>query len=76
MPTLFKRSNGIYYSIVTDPSGQRKWLSTGKRTKGSALETLRTRPTAVPIPIPRKILSEFRDEFLEYARQLYTPGES
>jgi integrase len=74
MPTLFKRSNGIYYSIVTDPSGQRKWHSTGKRTKGAALESLRTRPTVVLVSIPRKNLSDFRDKFLEYARQLYTPG--
>ena len=37
MPTLFKRSNGVYYSIEKDPSGRRKWQSTGQRTKRLAL---------------------------------------
>ena len=39
MPTLFKRSNGIYY-ISFEEGGKRKWKSTGERQKPAALRVL------------------------------------
>jgi len=74
MPTLFKRSNGVYYSIEKDPSGRRKWQSTGQRTKRLALQNLSSIPQEQPSTNPRKTLQEFRSEFTEYGRQMHTPG--
>jgi hypothetical protein len=74
MPTLFKRYNGIYYSILTDQSGRRKWQSTGQRTKRLALRNLSSTPQELPPIEPQKTLQEFRGEFMEYARQMHTPG--
>ena len=39
MPTLFKRSNRIYY-IAYQEDGKRKWKSTGQENKGAALREL------------------------------------
>jgi hypothetical protein len=31
MPTLFKRSNGIFYIVTDGKNGRRRWISTGDR---------------------------------------------
>jgi hypothetical protein len=62
MPTLFKRSNGIYYAISTDENGRRRWISTHQRLKSLALKSLVTLSTP-PRPVHQKKLSEFLDEF-------------
>jgi integrase len=47
MASIFRRSNGIYY-IVTWEKGRRIWRSTGARTYGDAIESLRTnRPCVI-----------------------------
>ena len=40
MPTVFRRSDGIYYALVNDPDGHRKWVSTRSRSKPEALKKL------------------------------------
>ncbi len=40
MPTLFKRSNGIYYVVFETADGKRKWKSTGKTHKRDAIHAL------------------------------------
>ena len=37
MPSLFKCSNGIYYAILSNELGQRKWVSTEEREEGVLL---------------------------------------
>jgi hypothetical protein len=38
MPTVFRRSNGIYYALFTVSDGHRKNVSTRSRSKLEALE--------------------------------------
>lgn len=67
MPTLIKRSNGIYYVILTDDHGRRKWISTGERKQSLALnklDHLALRDTAVE---KRLTLEEFYREFIAYS---------
>lgn len=81
MPTIFRRSNGIYYILFRE--GQRtRWLSTGKKLKSEALHVLvsqeaeRTRPPQVEKPEAQKPSNTFRafiDEFLIYAQANYSP---
>ena len=39
MPTLYKRSNGIYH-ILSEDGGKRRWKTTGEKRKQEALEAL------------------------------------
>lgn len=41
MPTLFKRSNEIYYALFTNGNGSRKWKSMGEKQKSLALKKLK-----------------------------------
>ena len=43
MPTLLKRSNGIYYYVQKDDAGHRRWISTGQQTHQEALKAIRER---------------------------------
>ena len=73
MPTLLKRSNGIYYVVSTDPDGRRKWASTGQRLKSTAMRALiedSPRPKKTPTGMP---VEEFFKSFLEYGRNVYSP---
>jgi integrase len=90
MATLLKRSNGFYYIVSTDETGRRRWKSTGERTKGLALHKLtsiRVQPernyseashlVRPPENQPtKKTIEEFQKEFMDYARQVYTPGNT
>ena len=73
MPTLLKRSNGIYYVVSTDPEGHRKWVSTGQRLKSSAMKAL-TEGNPRPQKPPRgKPVEEFFKDFLVYGENVYSP---
>ena len=73
MPTLLKRSNGIYYVVSTDPDGRRKWVSTGQRLKSSAMRAL-TEDNPRPKKTPKgKPVDEFFKDFLEYGQNVYSP---
>ena len=70
MPTLFKRSNGVWY-ILYNEGGRTRWKSTGASLKTDALkkltefnELLRSKPKP-------KTLSQFIMEFLSYAKATY-----
>jgi integrase len=73
MATLYRRSNGIYYSISYF-HGRQIWRSTGARSKKQAQKVLagkaRSRKTA-----PSEItLSGFTSQFLHYAQTNCSPG--
>ena len=72
MPTFFKRSNGIYYAILSDEAGRRKWISTGERKRNLALAKISNlQPDLPPQPKAPK-LSEFYREFKEFADTVYS----
>jgi len=75
MASLFRRSNGIYY-LVTIVNGKQVWRSTGCKTKAQALKWLSGSEQQIPFeePIPTGILlSEFRTQFLQYAKSNLSP---
>ena len=68
MPTFFKRSNGIYYAILSDEAGRR----TGERKRNLALAKISNlQPDLPPQPKAPK-LSEFYREFKEFADTVYS----
>lgn len=74
MPTLFKRSNGVYYFVTYTRDGRRQWISTGERQKSDALRKL---PAIDHQDIRKKRprrLSTYIQEFLLFAASLYSPG--
>jgi integrase len=72
MPALFKRSNGVYYAILTDGDGRRRWTSTGERTKSLALKHLIDLRQKSDDTRRRLMFKEFVQEFLEYARGVFS----
>lgn len=73
MPSLFKRSNGIYYfSYHVD--GRRRWKSTGARHKRQAVEAMFNFEEPIAQPVNPISLSEFITEFLSSATTNYSPG--
>ncbi|MCX6132599.1 MAG: site-specific integrase [Ignavibacteriales bacterium] len=74
MPTLFKRSNGIFYIVTDGKNGRRRWISTGERTRARAskhLETFEDKPRQANQP---KRLSTFISEFLSRVSSFYSTG--
>ena len=72
MPTLFKRSNGIYYAILSDEPGRRKWISTGERRRNLALKKITATPCQPQQQASTPRLSEFYREFSEFAHTVYS----
>jgi integrase len=73
MPTLLKRSNGVYYVVSTDHEGRRKWVSTGQRLKSSAIRALAEKAPRSP-KVPKSLpIEEFFRDFLEYGQNVYSP---
>jgi integrase len=68
MPTLFKRSNGVYYAIVAEANGCRKWRSTHSRVKSEALRNLINLAAQNPSDSPRHKLAEFIPELLDFVK--------
>jgi len=73
-PTLFERSNGIWY-IVTTIEGRRAWKSTGAFRKANAFRALRSTDTVPKKPTekPPKTFDGFLKEYLEYLRVSHQP---
>ncbi len=72
MPTLFKRSNGIYY-ISFQEEGKRKWRSTGQRYKPAALKELFAFEKLRITHKPKTTLQAFAKDFLAYAETSFSP---
>ncbi|MBM2840934.1 MAG: hypothetical protein HW412_1462 [Bacteroidetes bacterium] len=72
MPTLFKRSNGIYYAIPPDASGRRKWVSTGERRRNLALKKISILQPELSQQTKSSRLSEFYREFVEFTGTVYS----
>ena len=58
MPTLFKRSNGIDYAILSDEPGRRKWVSTGERRSEFAEAELRDMIAFYKTPTGQKAIAK------------------
>ena len=71
MPTLFKRSSGIYY-ISFEEEGRRKWKSTGKTRKSDALNELLTFEKLRRSYNPRTTLQAFIKDLLSYAQVTFS----
>jgi hypothetical protein len=73
MPSLFKRSNGIYYAVISDDAGGRRWVSTGETRKVPALKQLVSISAAPPhARIKKKRILEFFDELKEFGDTVYS----
>ena len=73
MPALFKRANGIYYAIMTDEFGRRKWISTKEHTKQAALQKLPEICQRKKEKLPRITLAKFFADFTAYGKGVYLP---
>jgi len=71
MPTLLKRSSGIYY-ILFEEEGKRRWKSTGKTRKSDALNELLTFEKLRSSYKPRTTLQVFIKDFLSYAQVTFS----
>ncbi len=72
--TLFKRGNGIYYVVLRDSEGKRRWISTNEKIKSKALKKLVEFKDDSKQPSVRLKLSEFKREFLSYATSVFSSG--
>lgn len=71
MPTVFRRSNGVYYPLITDPDGHRKWVSTRSRCKPEALKRLAVVTQRAQTVLSRSKLSQFKAEVLDFASHTF-----
>jgi integrase len=72
MPSLFKRSNGIYYIVYND-NGKTKWKSTRQHYKSSAWQVFFDFKNRVQSPSSKVTISQFEKDFLVYAEITYSP---
>jgi len=72
MPSLFKRSNGIYY-ISFEEEGKRRWKSTGQKYKPAALRELLEFKKLRSSYKPKVSLQAFIKDFLSYAEVSSSP---
>jgi site-specific recombinase XerD len=72
MPTLFKRSNGIYYAILADSGGRRRWVSTGQRTRSQALKRFAELGQGSRKTLQSRTVQEFLSDFRAYAKNIYS----
>lgn len=70
MPSLFKRSNGVYY-ICYEEDGKRKWKSTGKSLKAEAYREMMQFEKHLKAYRSRMTLQEFTAELLMHAQANY-----
>ncbi len=73
MPTLFKRSNGIYYFIFNDSEGRRRWASTRKKVKSKVFEKIFKFKKGQDKITSRISLTQFISEFVSFAESVYSP---
>ncbi len=68
MPTLFKRSNGVYYAILADDEGRRRWVSTYERSRRLALKRIVGLSSVPDEVVPRILLNKFYEDFIAWAK--------
>ena len=70
---LYKRENGIWYLKFMDDNGRIQRISTGEKVKSKAFKYLVTYiPKPIQIKTPKLTLTEFKTEYLEYAKATMT----
>lgn len=73
MPTLFKRSNGVFY-ICYEAGGQRRWKSTKQTLKAEARKVLLQFKKKEQTSSPNQSLESFTVEFLSYVNGTRSPN--
>ncbi len=73
MPSLFRRSNGVFYIAYT-ADGKRRWKSTGNTEKHLAISALLKLDKLVTQPGRQLLLSKFTEDFLASATANYSAG--
>jgi hypothetical protein len=74
MPSLFKRSNGIYYILTDGKIGHRRWISTGERLKSKALKRLASHANSPVSPRKSPTLSLFARHFNASVSTFFAQG--
>jgi site-specific recombinase XerD len=82
MPSIFKRSNGIYYFLSDEEKGKRRWKTTGETRKSLALKKIlwmhngldEKSPDESKSHTPKISLKKFIAEFIYYAQSIYAQG--
>ena len=74
MPTLFRMANGVYYHVLTEASGKRRWKSTGEQRKDRALAKIRQLDIQKEASGNSPSLDCFITELLAYVRSTLSPG--
>jgi len=73
MATLFRRANGVYYYVLS-VKGRRVWRSTRTTCKEEAEKNLQElRSEFLPKRSSKPTISEFREQYLPYARTNLAP---
>lgn len=73
MPTLIKRSNGIFYAILSDEHGRRKWVSTREKTLSHAIKRVSELALLSPdAPISSVTLKKYYSDFTDSATSSYS----
>ncbi len=68
MSTIFKRTNGIFYLVLVQPDGSRRWISTKTRNRSEALRALAEHEVDPKLSARFPKLSEFIAELLPYVK--------
>ncbi len=68
MSTIFLRTNGIYYLVLTQPNGSRRWVSTKTKNRSAALRVLADHEANPKLSEQFPKLSEFIAEHLPYVQ--------
>ncbi len=73
MPTLFRRSNGVFY-IAYSIEGKRRWKSTRETQQHLAIKALLNFNKLLSSPTKKILLSKFMEEFLASATTNFSAG--
>ena len=68
MSTIFKRTNGIFYLVLVQADGSRRWISTKTRNRSEALRALAEHEADPKLSARFHTLSEFIAELLPYVQ--------
>ncbi len=77
MSTIFKRTNGIFYLVLIQTNGSRRWISTKTRNRSEALRILAEYESNPKLAQQFPLLSEFISELMPYVKsnmQIGTAG--
>jgi site-specific recombinase XerD len=74
MSTIFLRPNGIYYLVLKQRNGSRRWISTKTRNRSEALRVLANHESNPQIAEQFPRLSEFMNDLIPYTKSVMSSG--